>query len=190
MKIRTRTLLAVLTLTTALTARAHWYEIDYAKSQIGFLSKSRVVNANGLFRKWNFKGKVAGNLHVVGDIAIDCASIDTDNERRDKHLRSADFFDCEKNAQHTFRIKSAKADNANPAKATKFDLTGELTIRGITQPIELSLKREGGENAFVLTGSVLIDREKFGITYNSALNPIDKIVRIDVKIALTKKAEK
>ncbi len=190
MKLKTLTLFAVLTFTTALTARTHWYEIDYNRSQIGFLSKSRIVNANGLFRKWNFKGKVAGNLHVVGDIAIDCASIDTDNERRDKHLRSADFFDCEKNAQHTFRIKSAKADNAVPAKATKFDLTGELTIRGITQPIELSLKREGGENAFVLTGSVLIDREKFGITYNSALNPIDKIVRIDVKIALTKKAEK
>ena len=80
--------------------------------------------------------------------------------------------------------------NASAAKATKFDLSGELTIHGITQPVELSLKREGDESAFTLTGSVLIDREKFGITYNSALNPIDKIVRIDVRIALTKKAEK
>ena len=182
MKLRTMTLLAVFSLTTALTARTHWYEIDYAKSQIGFLSKSRVVNANGLFRKWTFKGKVTGNLHVVGDLAIDCASIDTDNERRDKHLRSADFFDCEKNAQHTFRIKSTKADNPSAAKATQFDVTGELTIRGITQPVELSLKREGNESSFMLTGSVLIDREKFGITYNSALNPIEKLVRIDVKI--------
>lgn len=190
MKTKAITLFAVLSLITTLSARTHWYEIDYAKSQIGFLSKSRVVNANGLFRKWTFKGKVSGNLHVVGDLAIDCASIDTDNERRDKHLRSADFFDCEKNAQHTFRIKSAKADNANAAKATKFDVIGELTIHGITQPVELSLKREGNENAFWLTGSVLIDREKFGITYNSALNPIDKIVRIDVKIALNKKTEK
>ena len=42
----------------------------------------------------------------------------------------------------------------------------------------------------MLTGSVLIDREKFGITYNSALNPIEKLVRIDVKISLRRKAEK
>lgn len=190
MKLKASILMAVFFLNTALTARTHWYEIDYGKSQIGFLSKSRVVNANGLFRKWTFKGKVSGSLHVVGDLAIDCASIDTDNERRDKHLRSADFFDCEKNAQHIFRIKSAKADNPSAVKATQFDVTGELTIHGITQPVELSLKREGNENTFMLTGSVLIDREKFGITYNSALNPIEKIVRIDVKIALKKKAEK
>lgn len=187
---KTITLIAALSLITGLSARAQWYEIDYGQSQIGFLAKSRIVNANGLFRKWTFKGKVSGNLHVVGDLAIDCASIDTDNERRDKHLRNADFFDCDKNPQHIFRIKSAKADNASVTKAAKFDLQGELTIRGVTQPIEIILTREGNENAFTLTGSVLIDREKFGIVYNSALNPIDKIVRIDIKVALKKKAEK
>lgn len=183
-------LFVLFTLLPVTAARTQWYEIDYEKSQIAFLAKSRVVNANGLFRKWSFKGKISGNLHVVGDLAIDCASIDTDNERRDKHLRSADFFDCEKNKQHVFRIKAAKADNANPLKATKFEIQGELTMRGVTQAVDFTLAREGNENVFTLTGSVLIDREKFGITYNSALNPIEKIVRIDIKVALKKKTEK
>lgn len=190
MTAKTITLIASLLLSASLSARTHWYEIDYTKSQIGFLAKSRVVNANGLFRKWAFKGKVSGNMHVVGDLAIDCASIDTDNERRDKHLRSPDFFDCDKNPQHVFRIKSAKADNTNAAKATKFDLTGDLTIHGVTQPVEFTLKREGDENAFALTGTLMVDRDKFGITYNSALNPIEKIIRIDLRVSLKKKAEK
>lgn len=173
-----------------LSARTHWYEIDYARSQVGFLAKSRVMNANGLFRKWAFRGKIGGNLHVVGDLALECNSIDTDNERRDKHLRNADFFDCDNFPQHLFRIKSSKPDNAIASKAVKFDIEGELTLRGIAQPVSLVLTREGDENAFVLTGSVLVDREKFGIVYNSALNPIEKIVRIDIKIALKKKGEK
>ena len=169
------------------------YDVDAAHTtvqfKVGHLGFSELVGRFNTF-SGTFSMDDANPTAAKASFEIDAASVDSNHEARDKHLRSADFFDCEKNAQHTFRIKSAKADNAVPAKATKFDLTGELTIRGITQPIELSLKREGGENAFVLTGSVLIDREKFGITYNSALNPIDKIVRIDVKIALTKKAEK
>lgn len=187
---KTILLIVSLALTASISARTHWYEIDYTKSQIGFLAKSRIVNANGLFRKWTFKGKVSGNMHVVGDLVIECASVDTDNERRDKHLRSPDFFDCDKNPQHVFRIKSAKADNASAAKATKFDLQGELTIHGVTQTVDFTLKREGDENAFALTGTVLIDREKFGISYDSALNPIEKTIRVDLRVSLKKKAEK
>ncbi|MBL8032921.1 MAG: YceI family protein [Leptospiraceae bacterium] len=190
MKAITITLFTLLIPALHAAGRTHWYEIDYDKSQIGFLAKSRVVNANGLFRKWHFKGKISGTLHVVGDLEIDCNSIDTDNERRDKHLRSADFFDCGKIRQHTFRIRTVKPDNANALKATKYEVHGELTLRGTTQNVEFTLTREGNENAFSLTGSVLIDREKFGITYNSALNPIEKIVRIDIRVALKKKAEK
>jgi polyisoprenoid-binding protein YceI len=182
--------LAALTLTSVLSARTYWYDIDYSKSQITFLAKSRVVNANGIFRKWTFKGKIGEKLHVVGDIVIDCSSIDTDNERRDKHLASADFFDCEKNTQHIFRIRSVKPDQANALKATKFEVTGDLTIHGTTQSVTLTLAREGGEEKFSLAGSVIIDREKFGIVYNSTLNPIEKEIRLDIKLQLNRRADK
>ncbi|GAB4438020.1 MAG: hypothetical protein OHK0011_20920 [Turneriella sp.] len=170
--------------------KAYWYEIDTNKSQIAFLAKSRIAKAQGLFRKWEFKGKINANFHVVGDLNIDCASIDTDNERRDNHLRAADFFDCTQFPRHTFRILSVKTDGKSPARAQRFEVKGELTIRGVSQPVSLELSREGDDKSFVLTGSTFIDRETYGITYNSALNPIEKLVRIDIRLTLVRKGER
>lgn len=170
--------------------KTYWYEIDLNKSQITFLAKSRIVNALGIFRKWEFRGKIGANFHVVGDLAIDCASIDTDNERRDTHLRAADFFDCENFPRHTFRVLSVKGDDKNLATVRRFEVAGELTIRGHTQPVSFELNREGDEQSFTLTGSTFINREDYGITYNSALNPIEKMVRIDIRLALVRKSER
>lgn len=167
-----------------------WYDIDANSSQITFIAKSRIANAQGVFRRWDFKGKITSGFHVVGDLQIDCSSIDTDNERRDKHLRDTDFFDCAQYSRHTFRILSVKPNDKVPAKATRFDVAGELTIRGKTQPVSFELSREGDENNILLTGSTFIDREAYGITYNSALNPIDKIVRIDMRLVLVRKGDR
>lgn len=183
----TKYTLLLLALASSLLARTQWYEIDYSKSQISFLAKSRIVNANGIFRKWTFKGKIQGNFHAVGDLALECASIDTDNDRRDSHLRNADFFDCEKNAEHVFRITGVKPDQAPATKATKFQLSGTLTMHGITEPIEITLTRDGDDAKLMLSGSVIIDREKFGLTYNSALNPIEKLIRLDIRLQLVRR---
>lgn len=167
--------------------RTIWYEIDSEASQIAFVAQSRVVKAHGLFRKWDFKGKISGNFHVVGDLVIDCNSIDTDNDRRDNHLKGADFFDCAAFPQHVFRVKSVKPDNANLQKATRFNLEGDLTIRNKSKAVAFSLLREGNEQRTTLTGSTFIDREDFGITYNSALNPIEKNIRIDIRLVLNRR---
>jgi polyisoprenoid-binding protein YceI len=181
-------LVCIVSLTAPQAAgKAIWYEIDNNASQIAFVAQSRVTKAHGLFRKWDFKGKISGNFHVVGDLAIECTSIDTDNERRDNHLKGRDFFDCSAFPQHTFRIKSVKPDNVNLQKVTRFALEGDLTIRGKTKTIEISLLREGNEQRTTLTGSTFIDREEFGITYNSALNPIEKNVRIDIRLVLNRR---
>ncbi len=164
-----------------------WYEIDSNASQISFTAKSRVVKAQGLFRKWDFKGRISGNFHVVGDLSIECASIDTDNDRRDNHLKGADFFDCASFPRHTFRVIGVKPDNTNPAKAARFLVAGELTIRDKTRNVELTLQREGAEQRPTLSGSTFIDREEFGITYNSALNPIEKTIRVDVRLVLNRR---
>ncbi len=167
--------------------RTIWYEIDSDASQIAFVAQSRVTKAHGLFRKWDFKGKISGNFHVVGDLAIECASIDTDNDRRDNHLKGPDFFDCPAFPQHTFRVKSVKPDNANLQKASRFALEGDLTIRGKTKTLTITLLREGSDERTTLTGSTFIDREDFGINYNSALNPIEKKIRIDIRLVLNRR---
>jgi polyisoprenoid-binding protein YceI len=183
-------LLTMMLFPAGLAARTYWYDVDYSHSQITFLAKSRIVNANGIFRKWVFKGKITDKLHVVGDIVIDCASIDTDNERRDKHLMSPDFFDCARYPEHIFRIRTIKGDKADALKAARFEVEGELTIHGTTQRIVFTMNREGEDAKLILTGSVLIDREKFGVVYNSALNPIEKEIRIDIKLMLPRRADK
>ncbi|HRP68019.1 MAG TPA: YceI family protein [Turneriella sp.] len=177
-------------ITHALSARTEWYDIDYAKSQITFLAKSRLVRANGIFRKWNFAGKIGASFYVVGDALIDCVSIDTDNERRDNHLKSVDFFDCAKYPQHVFRVRSVKPNNKNSLKATHFEITGDLTMHGVTQPIALTLHREGKDEKPSLVGSFILNRDNFGITYNSVLNPIEKEVRIELKIYLLRRTTK
>ncbi len=180
--------LAFLALSAAEGAgRTIWYEIDSDASQIAFVAQSRVTKAHGLFRKWDFKGKISGNFHVVGDLAIECASIDTDNDRRDNHLKGPDFFDCPAFPQHTFRVKSVKPDNANLQKASRFALEGDLTIRGKSKTLTITLLREGSDERTTLTGSTFIDREDFGITYNSALNPIEKNIRIDIRLVLNRR---
>jgi polyisoprenoid-binding protein YceI len=167
--------------------RTIWYEIDSDASQIAFVAQSRVTKAHGLFRKWDFKGKISGNFHVVGDLVLECASIDTDNDRRDYHLKGPDFFDCPDFPQHTFRVKSVKPDSGNVQKATRFELEGELTIRGRSKTLAITLLREGNDERTTLTSSTFIDREDFGITYNSALNPIEKNIRIDIRLVLNRR---
>ncbi|MBS0617333.1 MAG: YceI family protein [Spirochaetes bacterium] len=183
-------LLFVFALVLPAHARTYWYEIDYTRSQIGFLAKSRIINANGLFRKWLFKGKISDSFRVVGDVVIECASIDTDNERRDTHLQSADFFDCNKFPEHSFRIRSVQPDQKISTKATRFEIAGELTMHGIKQPLAITLQKDGKDNEFVLSGTAIIDREKFSITYNSALNPIEKEVRLNFKIYLIRRFDR
>jgi len=175
---------------TALFARVEWYDIDYTKSQITFLGKSRVSSANGIFRKWNFSGKITSSFHVSGDILIDCASIDTDNERRDKHLKSSDFFDCEKFPQHTFRIRSVTPNDKSAKTATQFIVVGALTMHGVTQNVELTLQRDENGNSITLSGSVMLNREDFGITYNSLLNPIEKNIRVRVVLNIKLRTNK
>lgn len=101
---------------------------------------------------------------------VDVNTIDTRNERRDKHLRSADFFDVEKFPKMTFKSKSVR-----PVAPGKMQLIGDLTIRGTTKEVTFDVE---GPTAPVNTGRGLkmgavatakINRSDFGITWNRAI---------------------
>ncbi len=125
------------------------------------------------------------------DFSIDVKSIDTDNEGRDKHLRSKDFFDVEKYPKIIFSGKEIKKVGDN-----RYQLTGDYTMLGVTKEITLDVKYGGTvkdpygniKAGFKITG--IINRTDFGLKYNSIMDSggmmIGEEVTITCKIELIK----
>ena len=175
--------MAVLTETKATTT----WTIDTAHSTVEFAVKHMMfTTVKGRFS--DVKGSIefddtdpsAGRA----DITIGAASIDSRDAQRDAHLRSGDFLDVEKFPTLTFR--STKATGT----PTRFALTGDLTIRGVTRPITLDVTFGGrgkdpwgGERAgFSAVGK--LNRKDFGLTWNAALETGGVLVGDEVKIAI------
>ena len=124
---------------------------------------------------------------VVGvDVTIQTASIDTRNEQRDAHLRSADFFDVERFPTITFRSRRVEG---NPLDGS-FSLIGDLTIRGVTREVTLKAMSEGrardpwgGERAG-FSARTKINRGDFGLTWNQALEAGGVVVSDEVRVSI------
>jgi polyisoprenoid-binding protein YceI len=149
------------------------YTIDPTHSQIGFVARhAMVTKVRGTFD--DFTGTVAFDAADPGatavTVTIQAASINTRNAQRDEHLRSNDFFAMEQYPQITFTstafIRTGKAG---------FELTGDLTIKGVTNSITVPFGYEGaaidpfGNQRLGFEGSVTINRKDYGVTWNTAL---------------------
>ncbi|SRR6266545_1807517 len=122
---------------------------------------------------------------VALDVTLKTASIDTRQEQRDAHLRSADFFDAEKWPVITFRGKRVEGDTDS-----KFRLIGDLTIRDVTREIALDVTKEGagsdpwGNERAAFSAQTKIDRRDFGLSYNQALETGGVLVGDEIKISI------
>ena len=154
-------------------------------SEILFKVKHLMIsNVKGEFRK--FSGEVDGDDFTSSEISldIDASSIFTNEEQRDNHLRSADFFDVENFPRLTFRGISLEKTGDE-----KYKLNGLLTIRGTTNEVTLDVEfgginkdPYGNEKAgFSLSGA--INRKNFGLTWNAALETGGVLVGEEVKIS-------
>jgi polyisoprenoid-binding protein YceI len=117
-------------------------------------------------------------------VSLDAATIDTDNEQRDAHLRSADFLDVEQFPTIDFASTRIEPDGDN------YRIHGDLTIRGTTRPVVLDAEyggavtnMQGGRSAG-FSASTKINREDFGLTWNVALEQGGWLVSKDVKIEI------
>jgi len=170
------------------------WSFDKAHSKIQFDVAHMVISeVSGQFQE--YEGGVVTSKEDFSDARIDFSiavkSIDTDNEDRDKHLRSADFFDVEKYPQITFSSKEIK----NVGKH-QYQLTGNLTLHGVTKEVVLDMKYGGTAKdpygnikaGFKITG--LINRTDFGLKYNSVMETggilIGEEVTIICKVELIK----
>jgi len=164
------------------------YVIDLSHSHAAFSVRHLMVsNVRGEFQK--FSGEVsydpANPEGTTASVSLDVASISTREEKRDAHLRSADFFDAEKFPAITFKSKSAKASGDGVA------VTGDLTIHGVTHEVVLAVtditgehKDPWGHTRIGGSASTKIKRSDFGMTWNSAIEAGGVLVGDEVKIQL------
>lgn len=192
MKTLLRTLLAVAVLASAVPeAGAVRFEIDRVHSSVGFKVRHLVVSKTaGKFNSFSgwfeYDPKDETGKSWKTEAVIDVASVDTDNEKRDGHLRSADFFDAENHPKMTF--KSSKIER----KDGDLYLVGDLTLRGVTKPVTLALEVNGTVEdqrgnlhaGFTATGK--INRQDFGVSFSKTLETgglvVDDIVHITIEI--------
>lgn len=163
------------------------YEIDPAHSFLGFSVKHLVIsNTKGEFN--DFSGTINLNEDDLTEsavaVTIKVASIDTDEEKRDNHLRSADFFDAETYPEITFKSKRVEKNGDDHV------LVGDLTIRGVTREVAIPFELNGpikgmrGEKRIGAQGSLTINRQDFGVSWNRMLDSGGFVVGDDVKIDL------
>src|SRR5215204_3343687 len=134
------------------------YVIDPAHTRLGFVARhAMVTKVRGAFNEFEGSAVVDGTdlSRSTGQLTIQAASIDTRNEQRDAHLRSNDFLAMEEYPQITF-----VATNVRQASPTTLELTGDLTIRGVTNSVTIP---------FGFEGAAVINRKDYGITWNAAL---------------------
>jgi len=149
------------------------YKIDPAHSRIGFVARhAMVTKVRGAFNEFDgtivLDGQNPANSNAT--ITIETASIDTRNAQRDGHLRSNDFLSMDEYPHITFVSTGAKQNGD-----TEFDLTGNLTIRGVTRTVTIPFTFEGSETdpfgnfRAGFEGAVGINRKDWGISWNAAL---------------------
>lgn len=156
------------------------HTVDKAHSQINFVAEARFISANGTFDRWDADVQLdpAKIENSSFKVTIEAASINTRVNQRDNHLRSKDFFEVEKYPQIT--LVSKKITRMPDGKIV---VAGDLTMRGITKQVEVQLTQVFYENnRGRYRTSFEINRKDYGIVYNSRLNPIEDIVKVQVDI--------
>jgi polyisoprenoid-binding protein YceI len=178
-------------MTTAATTSIPGYvagtwDIDASHSDVSFTVRHMMVSkVRGRFG--TFSGEIVTGENLTDSTVtatIDASSIDTNNEQRDGHIRSADFFDVENHPQWTFRSTALRVDGEDLA------LDGELTIKGVTKPVTLALEVNGfgpdawGGTRTGFSASTTIDRNDFGVDIKMPLDGGGVVVGDKVQISL------
>ena len=157
----------------ALTELTGTYTLDPAHTRIGFVARhAMVTKVRGSFDEFAgtavLDGANPANSRV--EVTIEAASIDTRNAQRDEHLRGNDFLAMQEYPKITFASTGVRQ-----AGESTFEVTGDLTIKGVTNEITIPFEFEGsakdpfGNQRVGFEGSVTINRRDYGVTWNAAL---------------------
>jgi polyisoprenoid-binding protein YceI len=161
-----------MTTATDLSTLTGTYTIDASHSTLGFVARhAMVTKVRGAFNEFEGTATLDGEnpANSTAKVTIKAASIDTRNDQRDEHLRSNDFFAMDEFPEITFVSTGVSVDGES------FNLTGDLTIKGVTKSVTVPFEYEGsatdpfGNDRVGFSGSLVINRKDFGVTFNAPL---------------------
>jgi polyisoprenoid-binding protein YceI len=161
------------------------WTIDPSHSEVGFTVRHLMSKVRGQFEK--FEGTITTGDSLAearAEATIDLNSINTRDEQRDGHLRSADFFDVENNGPMTFTTTSFDGEKA----------AGELTVKGVTRPVELDVEFLGtgadpwGGTRAGFEATAVINRKDWGVDFNIPLDGSKVLIGDKVTIHLAVEA--
>ena len=163
------------------------WNVDPKHSRVEFQVKHLgIATVRGHFAEFDGTLELSDDLseaRAYGTVAT--TSVDTNEEKRDEHLRSPDFFDVENHERIEFR-----STEIAPVDDETFAIHGELTLHGVTKEIELTAEVTGteedpwGNERVGLEVSGQLNRGDYGMTFNQALGSGNKLVSDKVKLAL------
>ncbi len=167
------------------------WAIDPVHSEVSFVVRHMMVSkVRGRFD--TFEGTIVTAEDPLASsvtATVDVSSINTGQEQRDAHIRSADFFEAEKHPTMTFTSTGVRADGGN------FLLDGDLTIRGTTKPVTFKLEISGfGPDAYGGTragfsATTEINRHDFGVSFNGPIPGVPGGVAVSDKVTINLEAE-
>jgi polyisoprenoid-binding protein YceI len=182
------TVIFIAVLLTALSINAETWKFDKSHTTIGFEVSHMVISSvDGKFKEYDGTVTTDGDNWETAQINFTAQvnSIDTDNEDRDNHLKSDDFFAAEQFPEMTFVGKSMKKVGDN-----KYELTGDLTIRGTTKEVTLDVEHNGTVTdpwgnvraGFSIEG--VVNRFDYGLKWNNTLDTGGLVVGEEVELKI------
>ncbi|QTG81013.1 YceI family protein [Arthrobacter crystallopoietes] len=170
------------------------WTLDLAHSEIGFTVRhAGISKVRGRFTDATAEARVGESLaESTLHATVNTASFESGDANRDAHVKGPDFFDVEEFPEMTFVATGVEGDGED------YTVTGDLTIRGTTKPVEVEVEFTGvavdpfGATRAGFTGETEISRKEFGLTWNAALEAggvlVSDKVKINLDAALVKQA--
>jgi polyisoprenoid-binding protein YceI len=167
------------------------FVLDKSHTQIGFVARHLMVSkVRGRFTDYEGAIVVADDpAQSSVEVTIQAASINTNDENRDNHVRTNDFL-----AVAEFPTLSFRSTKVEISSGASWKVTGDLTVRGVTRPVVLDVEFEGvikdpwGNQRIGFTASAEIDRNEFGVSFNAALETGGFVVSPKVKLEIEAEA--
>jgi polyisoprenoid-binding protein YceI len=178
-------LLLSILIPSAMGLAADVYKIDPAHSRVGFAVTHMVINTvHGRFDDFSGTITLDGAAVQQATGTIQAKSIDTGIERRDAHLKSADFFDVTKFPTITFQSKRVEKKGADTL------LVGDFTMHGVTKELSLPVTIKGpikdswGKTRIGFEAKAKLNRRDYGLTYNQALETGGLVVSDEIELEI------